>query len=202
MPSVIVYFAHPGQRFSHANAAMWHEAQRVDGITRVDLYAEYPRFDIDIAREQQRLLDHEVILFQCPLFWYSTPSLVKEWIDLTLEHGFAYGAEGTRLVGKTMMFALTAAGPAETYTEEGYQRYPLRTFLTPLERTAGLCHMHFAAPYVLYGSIRAIEEGRISEHARGYARLLTALRDGVYDLEAADRLGVVEASSLDGLVRG
>ena len=60
--------------------------------------------NIDIDAEQQRLLDHDVIIFQCPLFWYSTPSLVKEWQDLVLEHGFAYGAGGDRLSGKTMMF--------------------------------------------------------------------------------------------------
>ena len=202
MNNVILYYAHPGQRFSHANAAMWNEARAVDGVTRVDLYSEYPRFDIDIDNEQQRLLDHDIIVFQCPLFWYSTPSLVKEWIDLTLEHGFAYGSDGVQLAGKTMMFALTAAGPADAYTEEGYQRYPLRTFLTPLERTAGLCRMHFAAPYVLYGSIKAIDEGRIPAHAAGFGRLLTALRDGTYDFEGADHMGVVEAPALDALIKG
>lgn len=179
---------------------MWEEAAGVDGVTKIDLYAEYPRFEIDIDREQGRLLDHDVIFFQCPLFWYSTPSLIKEWIDLTLEHGFAYGADGDRLEGKTMMFALTAAGPVEAYASAGYQHYPLRTFLTPLERTAGLCKMRFAAPYVLYGSLRAIEDGRIPIHAEGYRRLLTALRDNTYDFDAADGLGVVEAGHLNSLI--
>ena len=161
MAHVLVYYAHPGQRYSHANAAMWREAQLVEGVTLVDLYADYPRFDIDIEREQDRLLQHDVILFQCPMFWYSTPSLVKEWIDLTLEHGFAYGSGGDKLTGKIMMFALTAAGPADAYTPKGYQHHPLREFLTPLEQTAELCGMRFAAPYALYGAIRAIEDGRI-----------------------------------------
>ena len=202
MAKLIVYYAHPGQRHSHANTAMWGEAAQVDGITRVDLYAEYPRFDVDIEREQQRLLDHEVIFFQCPLFWYSTPSLIKEWIDLTLEHGFAYGSGGDRLAGKILMFALTAAGPVDAYTADGYQHYPLRTFLTPLERTAGLCKMRFVAPFVLYGSLRAIQDGRVPTHAEGYRRLLTALRDDTYDFDAADRLGVVEMDHLSTLIGG
>ena len=174
----------------------------VGGITFVDLYADYPRFDVDIDREQQRLLDHDIVLLQFPLFWYSTPSLVKEWIDLTLEHGFAYGAGGDHLAGKTMMVAITAAGPADAYTERGYQHYPLRTFLTPLERTAGLCQMRFAAPYALYGSIRAIDDGRIPTHAEGYRRLLIALRDDRYEFDRADSLGVVEAEDVDALTRG
>ena len=179
---------------------MWREAQLVEGVTLVDLYADYPRFDIDIEREQDRLLQHDVILFQCPMFWYSTPSLVKEWIDLTLEHGFAYGSGGDKLTGKIMMFALTAAGPADAYTPKGYQHHPLREFLTPLEQTAELCGMRFAAPYALYGAIRAIEEGRIPIHASGYRRLLPALRDELYDFDRADEIGVVEANHLSELI--
>ena len=76
MANLLVYYAHPGHKYSHANRALWRSAQAVTGITRVDLYAEYPRFDIDVDREQQRLLDHDVVLFQFPMFWYSTPSLI------------------------------------------------------------------------------------------------------------------------------
>jgi len=181
MASLIVYFAHPGHRFSHVNAEMFAEAQAVTGITLVDLYAEYPRFDIDIDREQQRLLDHDVILFQFPLFWYSTPSLVKEWQDLVLEHGFAYGAGGTRLAGKRMMLAITAAGPQDAYAPEGYQHHHLRTFLRPLEQTATLCKMRFLPPYVLYGALKAPAAGQVAPHATGYRRLLEGLRDDRFD---------------------
>ena len=197
---LLVYYAHPGHKFSHANAAMWAVAQNTDGLSTVDLYAEYPRHNIDIDAEQARLLDHDIILFQCPLFWYSTPSLIKEWQDLVLEHGFAYGSGGDKLAGKTMMFALTAAGPQDAYTTSGYQHYPLRTFLTPLERTAGLCQMRFAAPYVLYGSLRAAADGQIQVHADEYGRILRAMRDGKYDFDHADSLGVVQCADVSSVV--
>jgi glutathione-regulated potassium-efflux system ancillary protein KefG len=196
MAKVIVYYAHPGHRFSSANKAMLAEAKKIPGISLVDLYAEYPRFDINIDREQRRLLDHDVVVFQFPMFWYSTPSLLKEWQDLVLEHGFAYGAGGDRLEGKTMLLAVTAAGDHEAYTEQGYQHYPIRTFLTPLERTARLCHMKFSAPYVLYGSLRAPEDGRLLSHVRGYRTLLEALRDDRYDFEAAGGGEVVDCQHL------
>lgn len=196
MASLIVYYAHPGQRMSHANRAMADRARSLDAIDFVDLYAEYPRFAIDVDREQQRLLDHDVIVFQFPLFWYSAPSLVKEWYDLVLEHGFAYGAGGDRLAGKTMMLAVTAAGPADAYTAQGYQRHEMRTFLTPHEQTARLCGMRFLAPYVLYGSLRAVEDGLIGPHAEGYVHLLTAIADDRYDLDAAEQREVVDFRSL------
>ncbi len=175
---------------------MVQEARAVEGITFVDLYAEYPRYEIDIDREQQRLLDHDVVLFQFPLFWYSTPSIVKEWLDLILEHGFAYGSEGNALAGKRMMLAVTAAGPEDAYTTNGYQHYPLRTFLTPLEQTARLCKMQFPAPYVLYASLRAPDTGLIEPHADGYRRLLEAIRDDRYDFDAAADMDVVTFDTL------
>jgi len=196
MARLIVYYAHPGNKYSQANKAMVEEARRVERISFVDLYAEYPRFDIDIDREQQRLLDHEVILFQFPMFWYSTPSLIKEWQDLVLEHGFAYGAGGDKLTGKCMMLAVTAAGSREAYTEQGYQHHPIRTFLKPLEQTANLCHMEFAAPYVLYGSLRAPEDGRLPAHVAGYRALIEAIRDDRYDFASAVRGEVISRDHL------
>ena len=196
MARLLVYYAHPGHKLSNANKAMVAEARQVAGITLVDLYADYPRFEIDIDREQQRLLEHDVILFQFPLFWYSTPALIKEWEDLVLEHGWAYGKGGDKLMGKRMMLAITAAGPHDAYTERGYQHYPIRTFLAPLEQTARLCHMEFLPPYVLYASLRAPDEDRIVPHALGYRRLIEALRDDRYDFDGADGRDVVRFEDL------
>lgn len=196
MAKLIVYYAHPGHRHSNANRAMTAAANQVAGISRVDLYAEYPRFEINIDREQTRLVEHDVILLQFPLFWYSTPALIKEWLDLVLEHGFAYGAGGDKLRNKTLMLAVTAAGNREAYTERGYQHYPVRTFLTPLERTAKLCHMDFAAPYVLYGSLQASDEGRLATHVTGYRQLLEAIRDDRYDFASAVGSDVIDCERL------
>ncbi|WP_424928114.1 NAD(P)H-dependent oxidoreductase [Amaricoccus tamworthensis] len=181
MAKVLHIFAHPGQGTSRVNLALWKAAQSVDGITGVDLYAVYPRYDIDIDVEQQRLLDHDVIVLQFPLFWYSCPALVKEWIDLTFEHGFAYGQDGDCLKGKHLMLALTTGGPHGAYSQQGYQHFELRTFLTPFEQTARLCQMGFPAPYVQFDALAA--DG--ADHARGFTALLTALRDDTFDFRRA-----------------
>ena len=196
MAKLIVYYAHPGHKHSHVNKFMARAAEALDGISFVDLYRDYPRFDIDTDREQQRLLDHDVFLFQFPLFWYSTPSILKEWQDLVLEHGFAYGSGGDRLAGKRMMLAITAAGPEDAYSPGGYQHYPLRDFLRPLEQTARLCSMRFAAPYVLYSSLKAPTTGNVESHVDGYRRLLEAIRDDRYDWDEAERHDTVGCTSL------
>ena len=97
---ILVLLAHPALGRSEANKPMVSATRKVAGVSLVDLYAEYPRFEIDIDREQARLRESDVIVFLHPLYWYSTPSLLKEWQDLVLEHGFAYGQQGTALHGK------------------------------------------------------------------------------------------------------
>ena len=196
MSRPLVYYAHPGHKYSHVNRYMARAAAAVDGVTFVDLYRDYPRFDIDVNVEQQRLLDHDVILFQFPLFWYSTPSIIKEWEDLVLEHGFAYGHDGDQLAGKRMMLVVSGAGPKDAYTHAGYQHFPIRTFLTPLEQTARLCKMHFLAPYVLYAALRAPEAGLVEPHVDGYRQLLEAIRDDRYDFDVAEKMNIVTFDNL------
>lgn len=198
---VLVYQAHPALHFSKANTVMNEAGAAIKDITFWDLYAQYPRFSIDVSVEQQLLLDHDVIVFQCPFFWYSTPSIIKEWQDLVLEHGFAYGHGGDRLTGKRWAMGLTCGGPQMAYAHQGHNHYPLRTFLTPLEQTARLCGMRFIAPYVLYYALKAPSHGLTQPHATGWRRYLEALRDDSLDLDAADQLGVLQATNLDEVLR-
>jgi putative NADPH-quinone reductase len=130
--SILVLFAHPAQHRSEAQALMARIARGVKGVTFADLYAEYPRFDIDIDREQARLAAHDVIVFQHPVYWYSTPALHKEWQYLVLEYCWAYGTGGTALIGKLYLCAHTAGGPEHANGATRYNRFPLRVLLSPL----------------------------------------------------------------------
>lgn len=196
MARVQVYYAHPGHRFSHANKALASEAQKVEGVDFLDLYASYPRFNINVDAEQDRLRDHDVIVFQYPVFWYATPALIKEWLDLVLEHGFAYGTGGDELTGKKMLLAVTAAGPEDAYRPEGYQHFDMRTFLTPMEQTARLCGMHFLPPYVLYSALKAPDDGALEPHVTGYRRLLESLLEDTFDYDAAKGIEVLGTDML------
>lgn len=200
LKKLLVYYVHPAQQHSRANKALADSIRDLDGITFVDLYAEYPRFEIDVDKEQARLLDHDIYVFQHPLFWYACPALLKEWIDLVLERGFAYGHGGDKLKGKTWLQAITAAGPQEAYTEQGFQHFPLRTFLTPMEQTARLCGIKFLPPFALYESIKARQDGRIESHAEAYVDLLVALRDDQFDQNAASDQDILTVDILTGLI--
>src|SRR5687768_5675269 len=118
MRKVLVLFAHPALEKSRVNRRLIEQA-RAPGVTFNDLYELYPDFDVDVAREQSLLAEHDVIVMHHPLYWYSVPALLKQWIDLVLEHGWAYGSGGEALRGKWLVNAITAGGGQATYTPEG-----------------------------------------------------------------------------------
>jgi putative NADPH-quinone reductase len=195
-----VLLAHPSIDRSEVNSPLADAARDVEGVNLVDLYAEYPDFQIDIDREQERLLDHDVIVFQHPLYWYSTPAILKEWQDLVLEHGFAYGSKGTALHGKILLNAISAGGAEAAYRSEGYNHFTLRELLHPLEQTALLCGMIYLAPFALFGSRTAVEEGRLDTHVADWVRVLEALRDNRLDIAQAQTLPSLN-SDLDRLIK-
>src|ERR1700758_1538417 len=108
---VLILFAHPALQKSRVNRQLIRAVQNLRNVTINDLYEEYPDFDIRVQREQELLLSHDIIVFQHPFYWYSSPAILKEWEDLVLEYGFAYGAGGTKLHGKLFLTAITTGAP-------------------------------------------------------------------------------------------
>lgn len=195
---VLILFAHPALEKSRVNRILIQGLDRLDGLTVHDLYEVYPDFDIDVAEEQRLLLDHDVIVLHHPFFWYSGPALLKQWEDLVLEHGWAYGAGGTALVGKKLMTAITTGGRASAYQRDGHNRYTIEELLRPIEQTARLCGMEYLPPFVVHGT-HGMTPAETHEHSRDYRRALEALRDGRLDLRAAHRIGRLN-EDLDTLV--
>jgi glutathione-regulated potassium-efflux system ancillary protein KefG len=184
MPRVLIQFAHPALERSRVHRRLLAHVPLREGITLNDLYETYPDFDIDVAREQALLSSHDVLVFQHPFFWYSTPPLLKQWEDLVLEHGWAYGREGRALQGKHVLHVISAGGREEAYQPDGLNRFTVRELLAPIEQTAHLCGMHWSPPYVIHGTHR-MTDAQIDEEARRYGRLLSDLHDGRIDLVAA-----------------
>jgi glutathione-regulated potassium-efflux system ancillary protein KefG len=185
--SVLVLFAHPAFERSRVGKALVGAARDVTGVTVHDLYEAYPDLDIDVEREQALLLAHRTIVLQHPFYWYSVPALLKEWFDLVLTLGWAYGPGGDRVEGKRFLPAITCGGARDAYTRKGHNRYTVRELMTPIEQTVRLCGMQWLGPFVVYGSHR-LAATEIAQHAVDYRRLLEALRDDRLDLRRADRL--------------
>lgn len=174
MARILLLFAHPALEKSRVHTTMLQHVRQIGDVTINDLYQQYPFFDIDIRREQELLLAHDMFVFQHPFYWYSSPAIIKQWQDLVLEHGWAYGRNGRMLQGKQLFHVITSGGRAESYRSDGYNGYTIQEFLRPVERTARLCRMEYWPPYVIHGTHR-MEQQDINIEAGQYAALLAAL---------------------------
>jgi glutathione-regulated potassium-efflux system ancillary protein KefG len=193
MRRVLILFAHPVLERSRVNRRLMEAVEDLDGVTIQDLYEAYPTLSIDVAREQQLLVEHDVIVFQHPFYWYSCPAILKEWQDLVLEHGWAYGKGGTQLRGKTTLNAVTTGGPEAAYKKGGYNRFTVRELLAPWDQTAHLCGMRYLAPFAVHSALRVASDADIATARVSYRKLIAALRDDRIDLDraaAAENLAV------------
>ncbi len=197
---VLLLFAHPVLERSRVNRRLLEAVRDLEGVTVHDLYETYPTMAIDVAREQALLLEHDVIVFQHPFYWYSTPAILKEWQDLVLEHGWAYGAGGTRLAGKLTFNALTTGGPATAYQAGGYNRFTVRELLAPWDQTAHLCGMRFIAPFVVHSALRVSGADDLAPHTAAYRRVIEAVRDDRLDVERAARAATLN-EDLEGILQ-
>ena len=129
-----------------------------DSATQQFLYHNRPQADItwhhltdakfDVAQEQALLAAHNRIIFQFPLYWYSMPAILREWQDLVLTKGFAYGT-GAKLANKEFGVVVSLGTPVSEYQAGGNEEYTLSELLKPLQAMAHKLAWHYAKPLVI-----------------------------------------------------
>lgn len=168
---ILVIYAHPHHNRSRVNRRLGEVARGVPGVHVHDLYDNYPDFHIDTGREQALLQEADLIVLQHPLIWYGMPGLLKEWVDVVLEAGWAYGKDGTALHGKDFWLVVSAGGAEEAYREGALHGRPFSAFLPPFRQTAAICGMRWREPLILFNADDA-DEGTIAAHAERYRQRL------------------------------
>ena len=184
--NILILFAHPRFERSRANRQLVRHIPRSERLTFHDLYERYPDFNVNLSYEKHLLSRHDIIIWHHPFYWYGAPPLLKQWIDISLEFGWAYGPGGAALRDKIFFNAITSGGSREAYTHEGHHRFTVQEFLTPFRRTATLCHARYWPPFAVHGTHR-IDDAGLLEQARLYRRLLARLLDGDFDPDAVEQ---------------
>lgn len=177
MRQVLIIYAHPATHKSKINRELIQAVKTLEGVTVSDIYDKYPDFYIQVKQEQQLLAAHDIIIWHHPMYWYSCPALLKEWLDLVLEHDFAYGNSGKALHGKMVFNAVTTGGSADIYSESGRNHYTIPQFLVPFHQTALLCGMRYLPPFVVHGA-HLLNDMGIELYATKYKKAIMGIRDG------------------------
>lgn len=173
-PRVLILLAHPQLENSKANRVMIEAVRDLPHVTVHDLYREYPDFKIDVKKEQALLVQFDAIVLQFPFYWYSAPSLMKEWKDVVLTWGFAFGEGGDKLKNKKFLVALTTGSPETSYQPGAGNEHSILELLRPYQLTAKYCQMNYQSPFVIH-AVPQKSEVEIQKDAQTYRQLLITI---------------------------
>ena len=161
-------------------------------------------FAPDLAREQERLLRADLLVFVFPLWWGGLPAILKGWFDRVCAYGIAY-ADGKRFdrgyfVGRRALLGMTTGGTIQRFSAEGSygeMRHVVHSVRRCILEYLGLEVME---PFVAYAAPRVDAAAR-TEYLRNWqARVLAAAGDvhwqqrlsAVADVAAQNRTPVEE----------
>ena len=156
LKKIVVIMAHPNMETSVLNKRIKTELVEVENIVYKDLTSLYGDFKIDIEKEQKDIVDADKIVFQFPMQWYSTPSILKQYIDDVFSYGFVYEVDkdglfqALSLKGKEFQMIATLGAKEESFIGEG--RLSTKECLNALSYTAKMLGMRELEPCFFYGA--------------------------------------------------
>lgn len=137
-------------------------------------------FAADLAREQQRLMRSDLLVFAFPLWWGGVPAIVKGWFDRVCAYGVAY-ADGKRFdegyfVGRRALLAITTGGTTERFSPGGSYG-AMQDVLYPIRR----CMLEYLGlevmdPFVAYAAPR-VDAATRAEYLRDWEMRLLSVAD-------------------------
>lgn len=174
---ILYVYAHPnpqslnGAIHQHGVSALENACHEV---VVSNLYAE----PFEAASELKKITDADHIILQFPLWWFSMPAIMKDWLDRVLLKGFAYDDGKTfahgLLRGKTASLTVTAQSPESAYRHDGTHGASLQEFLLPIHHTLRFTGIEPLDPFVVYGAFELSQE-RKEKIMSDYRSYLTSM---------------------------
>lgn len=144
------------------------------------------KLSVDITQELNKIKQADHIILQFPLWWFSTPAILKGWLDRVLVKGFAYDAgkvfNDGLLKGKTVSFVVTTQSPESAYQKTGAHQATIETFLHHIHHTFRFVGIKTLAPFVIYAAFNldAAQEAKI---VKDYLAYLENLVENYHELK-------------------
>lgn len=168
----IVLVFHPNINESKVNKKMAMGVEKLDGVLVRYLYDIYSDGQINVTKEQELLEKADRIVLQFPVYWYSSPSLLKQWQDEVLSYGWAFGSSGNKLHGKELLLVVSPGATEDNYQNSGAFKYTLNDLLRPFQATSNLVGTKYIKPFITYGA-SSISNGDLDKQTEKYLNYLS-----------------------------
>lgn len=184
MKKTLIVVAHPNIAQSVVNRT-WAEtfSRHGDRYTVHQLYAAYPDGNIDVAAEQKLIEAHGTLILQFPIYWFSCPPLLKQWLDSVFTHGWAFGSSATAFKGRAIGLAVSHGTPPQDYAHSGKVRHTLAETLVPFENVANYIGAKYLPPFGFHALEFFTEEEKRANQDKMAAQARQAAADLLAHLE-------------------
>ena len=143
----LIIFAHTFWKDSKVNRALLEELKDNKNVNIHNLSVIYPDGKINSVKSEVALLkEADNIIFQFPLFWFSMPSLLKEWQDFVLSD-ILHGSDNKILENKTFKIITTAGGEKSFYDTLDFK---MEEILSPINISFKHLGLKIKEPFCIY----------------------------------------------------
>ncbi|KAM8966963.1 ribosyldihydronicotinamide dehydrogenase [quinone] [Pelodytes ibericus] len=117
----------------------------------------------DILKEQKKVHEADLVIFQFPLYWFNFPAIMKGWIDRVFIQGFAFDFPGCYkglLKDKLALLSFTTGGTEKMFSKDGVSGN-IRYLLWPMQHgIMHFCGFKVLAPQISYATKYVSNEKR------------------------------------------
>lgn len=146
----LVLYSHTFYKDSKFNKTLLDSIKNLENVVIHNLNATYSNNNINIDNEVKLLKDANKIIAQFPLFWFSSPSMFKEWQDTVLTHIY-HSSNPKMLDGKNFQVITTAGGIKSNYDKwDENNNSGLERALFPIYKTFEHVGAKSIKPFVIY----------------------------------------------------
>lgn len=153
LSEILAVCGHPDLEASRVNKAIVSALRADNAITLHCLAEHFVNRRFDVAAEQDRLTRHDRIVLLFPMYWYSCPALMKQWIDDVFTPGFAYARNGDKLRDKEFLVVATIGAPKSVYRAGGFNNHTVDELLRPLQQTVSYVKGRYLGAVSVYESV-------------------------------------------------
>ncbi|OXM17062.1 NAD(P)H-dependent oxidoreductase [Paenibacillus herberti] len=181
MKKTLVIVTHPNMDTSIINKYWVKELRKYpDKYTVHELYKAYPDEKIDVEKEQKLVDEHENLVLQFPMYWASSPPLLKKWFDEVFTHGWAHGSKGKAFENKKTALAISLGAQEVDFSKDGMVGHELDEVLLPFKVNFEFVLADYRPPFTFFAAEYNMVEnsellGKLERNAQGYVEFLDKL---------------------------
>lgn len=167
--------SHPYASQSRIIKALQQTAEGVDNVIVRNLEAMYGNDvnAIDVAAEQAVYDGVDRVVFIYPTHWFNLTPMLKGYLNEVWQYGWAFGAGGDALKGKSLMVVTSAGASPFTYSHEGLIQSSMDEVLSPMKASALYVGMNWLPPLAFY-EVAAANRDKLPLFSQALAQALSA----------------------------